>query len=61
MNLRSAFVSRPWLWIVLLLGTRVLANIVFVCIALQHPVVSVKEARRLRASPRATDVVTSRG
>lgn len=42
MNLREHLRRRPWIWIVLLLGTMVIANIVFVWIAVRHPVVSVK-------------------
>jgi hypothetical protein len=36
--MREFLRKRPWMWIVLLLGTLVLANLVFVAISLFHPV-----------------------
>lgn len=35
------FRKRPWMWIVLLLGTMVVANIVFVVISVSHPAIPV--------------------
>lgn len=40
--MRETFRRRPWLWIVLLLGVLVAANIVFLAIALSHQPISVK-------------------
>ncbi len=40
--MRELFQRRPWLWIVLLLGVMVVANIVFLVIALTHQPLSVK-------------------
>lgn len=40
--MRETFRRRPWLWIVLLLGVLVAANIVFLAIALRHQPISVK-------------------
>lgn len=39
--MRDLLVRRPWLWIVLLLGTMVLANLVLVWISMTHPVTTV--------------------
>ncbi len=41
--MRELFARRPWLWIVLLLGTMVVANIVLVWIALHNQPISVKD------------------
>jgi hypothetical protein len=38
---REFFRKRPWMWIVLLLGTLVLANLVLVAISLSHPALPV--------------------
>ena len=40
--MRELFRRRPWLWIVLLLGVMVVANLVFLAIALSHLPISVK-------------------
>jgi hypothetical protein len=42
MTMRDLFHRRPWLWIVLLLGTMVLANLVLVWVSITHPVVMMK-------------------
>lgn len=39
--MRELIQRRPWIWIVLLLGLMVLANLVLVWVSLTHPVVSV--------------------
>ena len=39
--MRQFLRKRPWIWIVLLLGGMVLANLVLVAISLSHPVQSV--------------------
>lgn len=39
--MRSFFTKRPWMWIVVLLGAMVLANIVFVVISVRHPATPV--------------------
>ena len=39
--MRDFFRRRPWMWIVLLLGTLVAANLVLVAISLSHPVLPV--------------------
>lgn len=40
--MREILHKRPWLWIVFLLGTMVLANLVLAWISITHPVVLVK-------------------
>ncbi len=40
--MRELFRQKPWLWIVLLLGTMVAANIVLMVISLTHQPISVK-------------------
>lgn len=42
MNVRELLRQRPWIWIVLLLGAMVIANLALVWVAMRHPVVSVK-------------------
>ena len=42
MTMRELFHRRPWLWIVLLLGVMVAANIVLMLISLSHQPISVK-------------------
>lgn len=39
--MREFFRRRPWMWIVLLLGGMVVANIILVLISVSHPVQSV--------------------
>lgn len=39
--MREFFRRRPWMWILLLLGGMVLANLVLVAISLSHPAISV--------------------
>lgn len=39
--MREFFAKRPWMWIVLLLGTMVIANIVLMVISLRHQPIAV--------------------
>lgn len=41
--MREQFRKRPWLWIVVLLGAMVLADVVLVAISVRNAPISVKE------------------